>query len=96
MFIKLTAVTKNTIKLLLEFIRSGMISTLISFGGEYYEYNSDENIKKGSEKGGHELVFLVRLVASYLFEKSKTILNRKTYHGIYCNNSQVMFKEKKV
>ena len=35
---KLTAATKKTINLCLELIRFVMISTLISFNGEYYEY----------------------------------------------------------
>ena len=39
---KLTAATKKTIKLYLELIILGMISTLIHFDGEYYEYHRRE------------------------------------------------------
>ena len=39
---KLIAVTKKTIKLCLELIRFGMISTLISFDTDYYEYHDGE------------------------------------------------------
>ena len=39
--------------------------------------------------------FLVNLVASYLFEKGKTLLNPKTYLGIYPDDSLVAFKGKK-
>ena len=42
------------------------------------------------------MAFLSKLVASYLFEKSKTILNRTTYHGIYRNESMLVFKGKKM
>ena len=42
------------------------------------------------------MAFLAKLVASYLFEKSKTILNRTTYHGIYRNESMLVFKGKKM
>ena len=38
---------------------------------------------------------LANLVASYLFEKSKAILNPTTYHGIYLDDSLVMFKGNK-
>ena len=36
--IKLTTATKKTTNICLELIRFGMSSTLISFNGEYYEY----------------------------------------------------------
>ena len=39
---KLTASTKKTINICLELIRFGMISTLIFFDGDYYEYQSSE------------------------------------------------------
>ena len=39
---KLTAETKKTIKLCLEIIHFGMISTLIYFDGKYYEYHGGE------------------------------------------------------
>ena len=34
------------------------------------------------ETCGYELTFLANLLASYLFEKSKTLLNRPTYQDI--------------
>ena len=36
--------------------------------------------------------FLFNLDESYLFEKAKTLLNRKTYHRISLNVSMVVFK----
>ena len=41
------------------------------------------------------MAFLANLVASYLFEKSKSILNPTTYHGIYQYDSLVVFKGNK-
>ena len=35
------------------------------------------------------------MVAYYMFEKAKTLLNRTTYHGIYHNEGMVVFKGKK-
>ena len=39
---KLTAATNKTINLCLDLIHIGMISTLVSFDGEYYEYRVGE------------------------------------------------------
>ena len=39
--------------------------------------------------------FLAGLVASYLFEKSKTLLNSTIYHGIYQDDVLVVLKGKK-
>ena len=39
--------------------------------------------------------FLTNLVVSYLFEKSKTLLNRTTYHSIYQDCDMSVFKGKK-
>ena len=41
------------------------------------------------------MVFLVDLVASYLFEKSMNVLNLTTYHSIYHNDGLVVLKVKK-
>ena len=41
------------------------------------------------------MAFLANLVASYLFENAKTLLNRITYHGIYQDYGMVVFKIKK-
>ena len=38
----LTTATKKTINICLELVRFGMISTLICFDGEYYEYHGGE------------------------------------------------------
>ena len=62
--IKLIAATKKTINLCLELIRFGMISTLISFDVEYYEYNSGEKEEHGLAIGGYESTLLANLVAS--------------------------------
>ena len=40
--------------------------------------------------------FLTDLVESYLFDKSKDLLNQTTYHDIYCNEVLVVFKGKKI
>ena len=42
----ITAATKKTIKLFLKIIRFGMISTFISFGGDYYEYHDGKKKKQ--------------------------------------------------
>ena len=45
--------------------------------------------------GGKDLSFLGNLVASYLFEEAKTLLNPIIYHGIYQDYGLVVFKVKK-
>ena len=55
-----------------------MSSTLTSFVGEYYKYNGGEKEEQGLSIGGYELAFLSNLVASYLFDISKAILNPTT------------------
>ena len=45
--------------------------------------------------GGYESDFLADLVASYLFEKSKLNFRPTIYHGIYQDDSLVVFKGKK-
>ena len=60
-----------------------MSSALISFNREYYKYHGGEKEEQGLSIGGYELAFLANLVASYLFEKSKLLINSTTYHGIY-------------
>ena len=72
-----------------------MSSNLISFNGEYCEYHGGEKEEQGLEIGGYKLTFISDLVASYLFEKSKNLLNRTTYHGIYRNDNLVVFKGNK-
>ena len=42
------------------------------------------------------MAFLADLVASYLFLKAKTLLNRTTYHGICQDDSMLVFKGKKI
>ena len=61
---KLTAATKKTFNLCLELIRFGMISTFISFDGDYYEYHGGEREEQGLAIGGYESAFLPDLVAS--------------------------------
>ena len=74
---KLTPPTKKTINLCPEFIHFGMSSTLISFDSEYCECHNGEKEKQGLAIGKYESYFLDDLVASYLFEKAKAILNPK-------------------
>ena len=45
--------------------------------------------------GGYESDYLADLVAYYLFEKFKALLNRTIYHGIYQGDGLVVFKGKK-
>ena len=91
----LTTSTKKTINLCLDLIRFGMGCTLISFHGWYYEYHGGDNKEQYLAIDGYELEFLSNLVVSYLFDKSKELLNQTTYHGIYHNEGLVMFKGKK-
>ena len=56
-----------TINLCLELINLGLISTLISFDGKYYNYHGREREEQGLAIGGYESEFLSNLVASYLF-----------------------------
>ena len=93
--IKLTAATKKSINLCLELIRFGMRSTLITFDRDYYEYNSGKKEEQGLAIGGYELDLLSDLVASYLFDTAKAILNPTTYHGIYLDDGLVVFKGNK-
>ena len=72
-----------------------MRSTLISFDVEYYEYNGGEKEEQGLAIVGYELALLAELVASYLFEINKAILNPTTYHGIYLDDGLVVFNGKK-
>ena len=80
---KLTSEIKKTINLCLDIIQFGMISTLISFDGEYYEYHGGEREEQGLAIGRDESAFLANLFASFLFEKAKPIFRPKIYHGIY-------------
>ena len=51
---KITAETKNTINLCLEFIHFKMSSTLISFDEKYYEYHGREIEEQGLAIGGYK------------------------------------------
>ena len=72
-----------------------MSSTLISFGSEYYEYHGREKEEQGLAIGGYESAFFANLVASYLFEKSKSTFYLTTYHGIYRYDGLVLLKGNK-
>ena len=76
--IKLTAASKKTVNICLDLIRFGMSSTLISFYSKYYEYHGSKKEGQGLAIGGYESAFLAELVASYLFDKSKALLNTTT------------------
>ena len=92
---KITAETKKNINLFLELIHFGMSSTLISFGGKYYEYHGGEREEQGLAIGGYESEFLAYLVASYLFEKVNKNFRPPIYCGIYRYDGLVVFKGKK-
>ena len=92
---KLTAETKKTINLCLEIICFGMSSTLIYFDSKYYTYHGGEREEQGLLIGGYESAFLADLVASYLFEKSKSNSSLTTYQGIYRDDGLVVFEGKK-
>ena len=89
---RLTTSTKKTINLFLEIIRFEMSSTLISYDGEYCDYQWRENKEHGLSIGGHELDFLADLVASYLFKKNKDHFRQKIYYGIYRDDGLVILK----
>ena len=88
---RLTAATKNTINLDLDLVRFGVSSTLISFEGGYYEYHGGDNKDQGLAIWGYESAFLSNLVVSYLFEKSKNLLNRTTYQVIYYDRGLLVY-----
>ena len=69
---------------------------MISLGEEYYKYHSGKKEEQGLATGGHKLDFLSDLVASYLFEKVKTLMNRTTYHIIYWDDVMVVLKRKSI
>ena len=94
--IKLTTETNRTINICLELIQFGMSSTLISFDGEYYKYHGEKKEYQWLATGGYESDFLADLVASYIFEKSKTLQNWTTYHGIYQYDGLVVFMGKNI
>ena len=75
-----TAATKKTNNLCVELICLIMSSTFIYFDGEYHEYHGGEREEQGLEICGYESAFLVDMVESYLFEKSKANLHPTTYH----------------
>ena len=51
---KFTAANKKAINLCLELSRFGVISTLIYFGGEYYEYHGGKKEEQVLAIGGYE------------------------------------------
>ena len=72
-----------------------MSSTLIYFNGEYYEYHGGEREEQGLLIGGYKSEFLADMIASYLFEESKSNFRPTIYHGIYRDDGLVVFKGKK-
>ena len=62
-----------------------MISTVIYFDGEYYEYHEKKK-EHGLAIGGYESNFLANLVAYYLLETSKTHFYHTIYYGINHDN----------
>ena len=61
-----------------------MRSTLISFQDKYYEYKGNSNEDDiGLAIGGYESAFLADLVASFIFEKTKTFFNNTKFRDIY-------------
>ena len=93
---KINAATNKTINICLELINFGTRSTWISFGGEYYKYHGGEKEEQSLEIGVYELELLVNLVASYLFEKYRYLLNPTTHPVIYQDDGLVVFKVNKI
>ena len=58
-------------------------------------YHGEEREEQELAIGGYKYVFLVDLVASYLFEKIKPIFRPTIYHGIYQDDGMVVFKGEK-
>ena len=73
----------------------GVISTLLTFGGEYFEYGEKGIETKVLEIGGYESYFLADLVASYLFEKCNNQCKEFLWKGIYRDNGLLVFKGKR-
>ena len=91
----LTTATKKIINLCLDLIHFVMSSILIYFDGKYYEYHGGEKEEQGLVISGYESALLTDLVASYLFEKAKADFHLTIYHGIYRDDSLVVFKGQK-
>ena len=72
-----------------------MCSTFIYFGREHGKYHDGEKEEQGLAIGGYESAFLANLSVFYLFEKSKNLLNPRTYHGIYQYDGLLVFKGNK-
>lgn len=69
-----------------------MISTLIFFNGNYYEYHGREKEEQYLAIGGYEAAFLSDLVISYLFTKYNTLFRPDLYHGIYQYDRLLVFR----
>ena len=88
----LAPATKNTINIFLDIIRFRMISTLISFCGDYYKYRGGGDKEQGLVIGGYKSTFLADLFASYLLVKSNNNFHRMIYPGIYWYDGLVLLK----
>ena len=72
------------------------VSTLIYFNRKYYKYNGGEKEEQELAIGGYELAFLADLVASHIFDKSRTLLNPTTHHVFYQDDGLVVLKGNKI
>ena len=74
-------------------IRFGMINMLVSFRERFFEYGWDEIEEKGGLTiEGYESAWLADLVASYILEKRNKMFVETKYHGIYRDDSFIVFE----
>mmetsp|Transcript_62893 Transcript_62893/g.74405 ORF Transcript_62893/g.74405 Transcript_62893/m.74405 type:complete len:122 (-) Transcript_62893:391-756(-) len=92
----LSAHDKETISICVDLIEFGMLNTLITFQGNYMEYNGGEDDKeKVLAIGGYKSAFLSDLVASYLFEiaNQNRLFDGAKVTGIYQDDGINVTKE---
>ena len=87
---------QSAIKLCLKLIKFGMRSTLLTFGGKYFEYGVKVIETKRLAIGRYESTFLVDQVAYYLFEKWYNQLKELLWNHIYRDNGLLVFQGKKL
>ena len=89
----LTRAERTTIDQCLEMIKFGMANTLLSFEGQYYEYDGglDAN-EKGLTIGGYESAWLADLVGAYILDNTQQHFDSTSYHGLYRDDGFAVFK----
>eukprot|EP00957_Ditylum_brightwellii_P074957 5696270-Ditylum_brightwellii.AAC.1 len=92
---------KETINLCMNIIQFGMKNTSIQFRGHYYIYKGaakDENLLDEDVAlaiGAYKSVFLLDIVASYVFEETEECFIESIYRGNYQDDGLVVFVGKK-